>query len=198
MTGRRDADALADLLRYAAGPADTQALASALLERFGSLAAVLDARHELLLAVPGMTGHTAILLNLIPQLGRKAMAGPVPRKSRAETPEQAAQLLRPCFFGHTAETLYGLFVDGKRRVLDRCKVSRGAERFANINARRLADIALECAARGLYLAHNHPRGLPQASPEDRALTQKLTGALHGLDIGLIGHFVFSDEEYTLI
>ncbi|MCL2031587.1 MAG: hypothetical protein FWG93_08595 [Oscillospiraceae bacterium] len=196
MIRRRDTDALAELLRYSAGKTDRQALAAALLERFGGLAAVMDAPYDGLLAVSGMTRHTAVLLKLIPQLGRKAMLRPA--GGSAETPEQAAAILRPHFFGQTAEVVFGLFVDRARRALECRRVSRGAERFAAIDARRLADIALARGAEGLYLAHNHPRGRPEAGPEDRAATQRLAGALGCLDIELIGHFIFSDEEYSLI
>jgi DNA repair protein RadC len=196
MTPRRDIDALAELLRYAAGQQDTQALSAALLERFGSLAGAMDAPYEALASVPGLTEHAALLLKLIPQFGRKMMTSPP--KGSADTPERAAEILRPRFFGRTEETVFALFVDRKRRALDCRKVSRGAERFASVDARRLADIALGCGAMGLYLAHNHPRGRPEASPGDLAATRRLTEGLRGLDVEMLGHIIFADEEYALI
>ena len=66
-----DVRALELLLFYALPQGDVNPLAHALLDRFGSLAGVLDADLADLRTVPGIGDHTAILLKLVPALSAK-------------------------------------------------------------------------------------------------------------------------------
>jgi DNA repair protein RadC len=51
-----------------------------------------------------------------------------------------------------------------------------------------------CAA-AIVLFHNHPSGDPVPSPEDVALTERLTeaGAIMGIDV--VDHLILSDHQY---
>ena len=66
-----DINALELLLFYAAPRRDTNALAHALLDRFGSFSAVLEADEQELLAVPGVGEIAVTLLRLIPAVSRR-------------------------------------------------------------------------------------------------------------------------------
>ena len=66
-----DVNALELLLFYALPRKDTNALAHALLDRFGSLAGVLDASAADLLSVDGVGESIAGLLRLIPEMSRR-------------------------------------------------------------------------------------------------------------------------------
>lgn len=70
LAGWPDHRVLELLLYYAIPQGDVNGLAHELVERFGSLAGVLDAAEEELCRVPGVGQHTAVLLKLIPAAGR--------------------------------------------------------------------------------------------------------------------------------
>ena len=72
--GFHDHQLLELLLCYAIPQGDVNGLAHRLLDRFGSLAGVLDARPEALEQVPGVGEHTAVLLKLIPVLSGRYQA----------------------------------------------------------------------------------------------------------------------------
>ena len=74
-----DIQALELLLFYGIPRVDTNPIAHALLDRFGSLSQVLEASPEELMKVPGVGENAALLLTLIPQMGRFYM---VDRSSR--------------------------------------------------------------------------------------------------------------------
>ena len=61
-------EALEMLLYYAIPRKDTNPLAHALLDRFGSLDYVLSASEEELCEVPGISERTAALLMIVPQI----------------------------------------------------------------------------------------------------------------------------------
>ena len=67
-----DHEALELLLYYAIPRRDTNPIAHALMERYGSLSAVLTAPVEDLKKVEGIGESAAVLLKLAPQLYRKA------------------------------------------------------------------------------------------------------------------------------
>ena len=62
------------LLFYANPRSDTNPLSHGLLERFGSLAGVLDAVPEELEKVPGVGENTVVLLKLIPAVAARYLA----------------------------------------------------------------------------------------------------------------------------
>ena len=74
-----DIQALELLLFYGIPRVDTNPIAHALLDHFGSLSQVLEASPEELMKVPGVGENAALLLTLIPQMGRFYM---VDRSSR--------------------------------------------------------------------------------------------------------------------
>ena len=71
LAGWPDHRVLELLLYYAIPQGDVNGLAHELVERFGSLAGVLDAAEEELCRVPGVGQHTAVLLKLIPAAGAR-------------------------------------------------------------------------------------------------------------------------------
>ena len=82
-----DINALELLLFYAAPRRDTNALAHALLDRFGSFSAVLEADEQELLAVPGVGENAVTLLRLIPAVSRRYLLD----KSPADEPVNSAE-----------------------------------------------------------------------------------------------------------
>lgn len=84
----QDHEALEFLLYYAIPRRDVNETAHLLLERFGTLAGVLDATPEQLQAVPGVGPGTANFLSLMPEIGRQ-MA--IRFQNRTPTPMETPQ-----------------------------------------------------------------------------------------------------------
>ena len=72
LEGFADHEALELLLYYAIPQKDTNPLAHALMERYGSLSAVLSAPIEDLIKIEGIGERTAVLLHLVPRMEQKA------------------------------------------------------------------------------------------------------------------------------
>jgi DNA repair protein RadC len=54
--------------------------------------------------------------------------------------------------------------------------------------------ALKARASGILLAHNHPSGNLQPSPEDIKLTNKFRKAAEILDIRVLDHLILSPDD----
>ena len=55
--------------------------------------------------------------------------------------------------------------------------------------------AIEKSASAILVAHNHPSGDPEPSPEDMALTRRLDKAGRLLGIPLIDHLILAGDDW---
>ena len=184
------------LLYYCIPRVDTNHIAHALLDHFGSLTAVFEATPEELKRVPGIGDNAATFLALIPQVGRfyqikRAQSGDI-----LHTISQCGNYLVPYFFGRENETVFLLCLDAKCKVLACKLVGEGSVNSANIPIRRVVEIALNTNATTVVLAHNHPSGLALPSHDDIQTTLRLAKAMEAVEITLADHIVVADNDFV--
>jgi len=194
LEGWPDHRALELLLFYALPQGDVNPLAHELMDRFGSLAGVLDAPVDELCRVKGVSEHTAVLLKLIPALGGRYLGDRSSPGRIVNTPEEAAGFLAPYFYGAKNEMVYVLCLDGKHKALGVRKVSEGSIHASEINIRRIVEEAVPLRAAGLYLAHNHISNIALPSAADWQATDTVRAALAAVQLTLIDHLIFVDGD----
>lgn len=182
------------LLFYTIPQGDVNDLAHELVERFGSLAGVLDASVEELKKVKGVGDHTAVFLRMLPAVLGRYQGARTRLSAIINSPEEACAWLEPYFFGARNEMVYVLCLDGKRQVLGVRKVAEGSIELAEVNTRRIAEEAIGLRAAQIYVAHNHVSNLAIPSQADWLTTDTLRGALRPIGIELIDHLVFVDGD----
>lgn len=197
---RRGLDSLSEhkvlelLLFYAIPQGDTNGLAHRLIDRFGSLAGVLDASVEDLCAFPGVGKHTAVLLRMIPELCGRYVASRSDLGDIVDCSARVREVLEPYFFGARNERVCLLCLDGKRKVLGVRKITEGSINAAEVTTRRITEEAMSLRASAVILAHNHVSGLAIPSQEDCATTRYLKQVLEPVGIELLDHVVFCDDD----
>jgi len=110
------------------------------------------------------------------------------------TAQDAAALLAPLFADPGGERLALLYLDGGRRVIavDAHAGSGRDEIILPMTA--IFRAALNHAAAGLIVAHNHPSGDPAPSRADIAATRRLARTAASLGITLHDHLIFAAGE----
>ena len=191
-----DVQALELLLFYAIPQKDTNPIAHALLDRFGSLSQVLDAPLEALKKVPGISDHSASLLRLVTELARFYQVDSAQRTEVLTSLDACGRYLVPRFFGRKVETVFLLCLDAKCKVLCCREIGEGSVNAASISVRKVVEAALSANATSVVLAHNHPSGLALPSPEDIQTTRRLAMALSAVEIHLADHIVVADGDYV--
>ena len=191
-----DVQALELLLFYGIVRQDTNPIAHNLIEHFGSLSQVLEASPAELKKVKGISEHTAILLNLIPQLGRYYQVDCTQRMEILPTLDACGAYLVPRFFGRTRETVFLLCLDAKCKVLCCKEVGEGSVNAASISQRKVVETALTANATTVVLAHNHPSGIALPSDEDVQTTRRIAAALQAVEIQLADHIVVAEGDYV--
>lgn len=186
---------LLELLLFYANPrSDTNPLAHELMERFGSLAGVLDASPEELQKVKGVGEHAAVLFKAAKELSGRYLTVRTQMDDIARNSRDYFSQLRYYFFGAQRELLYLLCMDGKHKVLGIRKLGEGNVNSVNVTPRLLAEAALSLNAAAVVLAHNHVSGIALPSDEDIATTESLAPFLAKLGIELVDHVIFVDDD----
>ena len=182
------------LLYYVIPRKDTNPIAHALLERFGSLSQVLEAQPEELAKVPGMGDSAATFLSLITAVGRYYLINRTMQETILPTVEKCGRYLLPYFYGRRNETVFLLCLDAKCKVLCCKEMGEGSVNSAGVPIRRIVETALGVNATSVILAHNHPSGLAIPSDEDVHTTRRVALALDAVEIGLVDHIVVADDD----
>ena len=186
------------ILFYAIPQGDVNPLAHELIDRFGSLAGVMDALPEELTKVKGMGEHSAAMLKLFPAVLGRYMEGRTGPGVVVHTTAEAGHVLAPYLYGARNEMTYILCLDVKEKVLGVKRLSEGNINNSDVTIRRAAEECLALRASFCYLAHNHVSGIALPSPEDMATTDVIRAALEPLGVRLLDHLVFVDGDLVSI
>ena len=183
------------LLFYANPRKDTNELAHVLIDTFGSLKGVFDAPYEELIKVAGIGPNTAALLKLVPSLTRTYYSSDA-RSVILDTSEKSGEYFLPYYIGQTEEVVRLACLDAGGKVISNQILHRGSANAAEVNMRKIVNIALRNNAMGVILAHNHPGGLPLPSEEDVATTKSIREALMPMGILLMDHIIVAGQDYV--
>ena len=191
-----DVQVLELLLFYAIPQKDTNPLAHALKNHFGSLSRVLEADVKELKTIPGIGDHAATLLALVTELCRYYQVDCAQRVEVLTTLDACGAYLVPRFFGRTQETVFLLCLDAKCKVLDCREIGEGSVNSASISVRKVVETALAANATTVILAHNHPSGVALPSAEDVQTTRRIAAALSAVEVHLADHIVVAEGDYV--
>ena len=189
-------EALELLLYYAIPRRDTNPIAHTLMDRYGSLSAVLSAPVEDLKKVEGIGESAAVLISMVAQLARKASLADAERETVITSSQRTGQYLLALFAGKQRENVYQLCLDRKGKLLA-CKcLGEGTVSAAALDIRQVVENAILTSASAVILSHNHPSGIALPSQEDYAVTDRVKSALDTIGIVLTDHIIVADGDYV--
>lgn len=182
------------LLFYCIPRIDTNDLAHGLLDKFGSLANVLDASAEELAKVKGIGENAAIFLSLLSAVSRYYQVQKAQCGGPVNSAEGFSSVLLPNFSGRRNEMVYLLCLDAKYKMICCRLIGEGNVNSAGISVRKIVEVALAVNASAVVLAHNHPSGLALPSAADVKTTIQVGKALQAVDVALLDHLVVADFD----
>ena len=97
--------------------------------------------------------------------------------------------------GESREHFHVLYLDTRRRLLCGKTISIGTLEASLVHPREVFRPAFELSASSILVAHNHPSGDPEPSPEDLALTSRLDRAARLLGIRLVDHLIVAGNDW---
>ncbi len=94
------------------------------------------------------------------------------------------------------EHLVGLYLDAQNGLLHRETVSIGSLNTMRTHPREILYPAIQHAALGFILAHNHPSSCLEPSPEDLEFTRAVARAGELMGVELYDHLIIAGDGYT--
>ena len=182
------------LLFYARARGNVNPLAHELLDTFGSLKGVLEARPEQLLQVEGVGEETATLLSLMVPMFRKYQECVCQERQFLNHRSAAEEYCTALLAGLRTERFYVISLSADMKVLGQRAVGEGSLTEVNAYPRLVVETALNYNAYGVLLCHNHPGGVAQPSDDDLASTSSIQDVLTRLNILLLDHIIVSGND----
>jgi DNA repair protein RadC len=189
-----DAELLAIFLRTGVSGKSAVDLARHLLNRFGSLRALLDANLAAFSGELGLGPAKFAQLQAVMEMARRHLGENLRRGSVLTSPTKVRSYLK-ALLRHEPHEVFGcLFLDSKNRVQAFEALFQGSINMAHVHARQVVKRALAHNSAGVILCHNHPSGVCEASQADIDLTQSLKKALAMVDVLVIDHVIIGDGD----
>jgi len=196
LDGFADHEVLELLLFFAIPRKDTNPIAHALMQRYGSLSAVFSAPVEDLEQTAGIGKRSAILLRLTAEVYRKAKLTELQRETILNSTERTGAYLMNLFTDAKHEMVYMLCLDRKGKLLACKRIGEGGIDSAHLDIRKIMENTLHASASGVILAHNHPSGIALPSDDDYAATLSVRRALATINVPLLDHIIVADNDFV--
>lgn len=182
------------LLFYAIPQKNVNPLAHALIDRFGSLHAVLGATPRQLMQVEGIGEYAATFLSLLGPVARMAERSREGQRVRLSNRKAAVNYCIRLLAGEKREMFYAVCLNGQMDTLGDALIAKGSLSDVPAYPRIVADAALTHNAHGVLLCHNHPGGSVTPSQADLDATDTLHRLLSEIEVVLVDHIIVSGQE----
>lgn len=120
------------------------------------------------------------------------------KNEQIDSPEKASDFIRQ-FYGDDLEIFESFFIlllNQAQNTIGYAKISQGGIVGTVVDFRLVAKYAIESLAVNVIIAHNHPSGNLNPSPQDLAITEKIKKGLEVFDIRLNDHIILTKDGFT--
>lgn len=186
------------LLFYSIPRVNTNNIAHALIERFGSLNGVMEASIDELKLVDGVGENSAILINLTMRLAKQYADACYKTSKRIVTVNDLVDYANSHTFGAIKELVYGVFMDDNLNVISTSIITVGTVNEAKPILRTIMELCVLKRATALAIFHNHPNGGVDPSSSDIDFTILLERELKIIGVTLVEHIIVDGRDYTPI
>jgi DNA repair protein RadC len=179
-----------------AGRSSLDLASELLVSHGGSLRRIGASEAGALRGVPGIGPARAAVIAAAFELGRRATAEPARRSARIRGPRDVFLRLGPTLRDRRQEEFWVLYLDTQNRVVSERRITVGLLNSSLVHPREVFAPAIALAAASCILAHNHPSGDPDPSPEDLDVTLQLVESGRLLGIPVRDHIVLGDGGFV--
>ena len=185
---------LPEMLLYAGNRrGDTKPLAKTLMQRFGSLSAVLLAPAALLAQQTGMGDASVAALKIVEAAGLHLSHSDIENRHVLTSWSEVQHFCVTRLSHEPVEHFMILCLDNRNRLIGEEVLSRGTVDQTPVYVREVINAALRHHAKAVILVHNHPSGETEPSRADIDMTTELNAALSLVTITLHDHLIVAGK-----
>lgn len=171
---------------------DTNKIAHRLIDRFGSLANVLDAEYDSLVEIDGISHVTAVNLAIYKHILSRYTKGKADGRSIARLSDlidYSKEILQESSY----ERLVAVFTDSRTHVINKAEYTSNDKSAIQIDIRRIVKEAMANNAAGVVIIHCHVKGESKPSQNDITYTNTLKQVLSGIGMVLLEHLIYNEK-----
>lgn len=129
------------------------------------------------------------------ELGRRRKDSTPGKHQYLRKSQDAYKIMIPILMDLPTEQFWVIMLTRNNKVLHKRCVSQGGFSGTIADPKVIFKRALEDMANGIILVHNHPSGNKKPSSADLRLTKKIVEAGKLLEIPVLDHIIFTDEDF---
>jgi DNA repair protein RadC len=190
-----DVELLAIVIRGGSSRATALDLASDLLNTFVDFRTLADCSPGELTRVHGIGPAKAAQIKAAMEIARRYAADRIKPGKPITGSKQLFEHMRERVSGLKKEVFYTILLDTKHCIIREDRVAVGSLSESVVHPREVFKQAIRESAAKVIFAHNHPSGNPDPSPQDRALTRRLTEAGTVIGIEVLDHVILGRDTY---
>jgi len=177
---------------------DVKPLAKILLGRFGSLKGILDAPLSELKAVEGVGEVTAVGMRIVKETLALYLQQQAEERPALDSVDALIDLWRTRLGELSHEVFEVAYLDHGYRLLKHGveRLEEGVANRASVYPQKVARAALQRHAVYVVIAHNHPTGELEPSPQDLRLTEGVRAACEAVGVKLLDHIIATSDDAT--
>ncbi len=186
------------LLFHAIAQKDTNPLAHALLDRFGSLEGVFSATREELCSVAGVGEKIAAFLLKNGRAARAVLNAPLWEAPMPTYDNYTAlgEFFVSYFDKKCSQATVAMLLDGNMRKITLMEVAPLDYDSAGVRAGGVITRAMDLGAAVIVFAHNHPHGPAYPSHGDVVTSQVIEKELAACGLLLLEHYVIAGKAFV--
>ncbi|MBQ9506606.1 MAG: RadC family protein [Clostridia bacterium] len=193
-----DNELLSIFLSYSIRNYDYVKAADELIEHFGSLHGVMEARYDSLRQFTYVRQNTAVAIRALATVCKRAEMERRPKHRQIKQPQDAADYLYPYFIGCCYEKAFLLLLNDRFYPQDVVFLADGSGDDVFIDQKKVVREALMHKSTKVILAHSHPASMALPSYADKIATVTLSQTLRNAGITLLEHVIVSGMNYCFI
>lgn len=190
----------AELIAILIGSGNSEESAVSLSQRIvksvnGNLNELAKMPLEKLMSFKGIGEAKAISIITALELAKRRQLETTITKPKITSSTDVFKFMQPVIGDLQHEEFWVLYLNNSNKIIDKLQVSKGGLTATLVDVRILLKRALEVAAVGLIICHNHPSGKLQPSDADKQITTKIKQASSTMDIKLLDHLIITEKGY---
>ncbi|CAL2056434.1 RadC family protein [Tenacibaculum sp. 190524A05c] len=143
----------------------------------------------------GVGEAKAIAIITALELGKRQFFEDTVNQSKISSSKNVFDLMQPKLVDLPHEEFWVVYLDNANKVIDKQQISKGGLTSTLVDVRLIYKRAIELAAIGIIICHNHPSGKVDPSHSDIELTQQIKEAGITLNIKLLDHIIIGKKKY---
>ncbi|HFI0216180.1 TPA: DNA repair protein RadC [Streptococcus suis] len=142
----------------------------------------------------GLSVNKALAISSIIELTKRSLNAKKERQERVYGSEMLGKRLCKTYGDKKQEHLVVLYLDAQNRILEERVIFIGSTTRSIAEPKEILHYAIKNLAKSIILAHNHPSGGLQPSPNDNAFTSKMEKVCELMDVTLLDHLIVTEHN----